>query len=397
MVDRSDVPASRRTVLRGAGASAVALTGLPTIADRARANEDSNGMVVLIYDDSPREDYTKAFPIHQEYDVPGCVAACPGLMGTSSDWLHPDQLSEMHEAGWEVMSHTSKHRALGEIPIRSDIESGDTEIHVQSNLHGRFEGDPLVIFDDDTETTATVAGTDQDGDDDVLVLEEPIEESFEAGDGYRTWVRYTDEFTESVLEESKGQLEEWGFPVTGYVHTYDRYDGYVSEVVSEYYDAVPNMPGTGLNRTYEPDPLELSRMSFENPHTSEEELEEFLDTIANEPDFGILFGHSDMESFTPERIRTTIEMAQERDIEIVTLQEVLAEYTEFSVPDSPTDSESGGEASGDGESDGEDTDGDDTPTPAATPDGGESGSSGIGSILQWFRSRIDALLHRVPP
>ncbi|MDR5674375.1 hypothetical protein AArcCO_2918 [Halalkaliarchaeum sp. AArc-CO] len=57
----------------------------------------------------------------------------------------------------------------------------------------------------------------------------------------------------------------------------------------------------------------------------------------------------------------------------------------------------GGEASGDGESDGEDSDGDDTPTPAATPDGGESGSSGTGSILQWFRSRIDALLHRVPP
>ncbi len=324
-----DWSSTRRTVIRGAAAGAAAWSGLTVSVGGAVADNDDaeyDGLLVLIYDDSPREDYTQTFPVHEEYGVPGCVAVCPGLMGTHSQWMHPGHLEELYEAGWEVMSHTLVHRALGEIPVRSDIEEGDTEIHVQSNLHGRFEGDPLLIFDGETQTTATVAGRDEDGDEQLIVLEEPIDESFEAGDGWETWVRYTDEFTEQILEESKAQIEEWGFgPVTAYVHTYNRYDGYVSEIVSEYYDAVPNRHRGVLNPTFDPDPLELSRDNFETDNFSDEEIADYLDVIANEPDFGILYGHSHHQAMTEERIAETIEMAQERNVKIVTLQEAMVE------------------------------------------------------------------------
>ena len=350
----------RRTVLQGAGAAALTGITVSTTSVAGEENDDEHdeddNLLVLIYDDSPREDYTKAFPVHQEYDVPGCVAICPGFVGSDSRWMHQGHVNELHEAGWEVMSHTLMHRALGEIPVRSDIEEGDTEIHVQSSLHGQYSGDPLVIFNDDTEVTATSAGRNDTGDEAILALEEPIEEDIEIDGEFHTWVRYTDEFTEEILEESKAQIEEWGFgPVTAYVHTYNRYDGFVSELVPEYYDVIPNRHGGGLNPTFDPDPLALSRGNFEDPSMSESDLGEFLDTIADEPDFGILYGHTNHTDFTQDRIENTIEMAQERGIEVVTLQEAL---TRLGVLELDTDNGDDDNGIDDGD-DGDDADDDD--------------------------------------
>ena len=322
-----DTTMPRRTVLQGVGAGAVALTA-HTVSTSPTVSAENNqpNMLVLIYDDSPREDYTKAFPVHDEYDVPGCVAVCPGLMGTDSRWMHPGHLEELHDAGWEVMSHTLEHRPLGEIPVRGDIEEGDTEIHVQSNLHGNHPGDEIVILDNGSETTATVVGRDSEGDNDFLILDDPIDESFAAGDGFTTWVRYSEEFTREILEGSKAQIEDWGFgPVNAYVHTYNRYDGLVSELVEEYYEAVPNRRRNGHNPTFEPNPFDLGRENFENDKLEDEYIEEFLDVIANEPEFGILYGHTNLNSFTAERIEFVIREAQERDIEIVTLTTALTE------------------------------------------------------------------------
>ena len=317
---------NRRSVLRGAGVGAVAIATSSFIPSAVAEEPDElAGKVVFIYDDSPREDYTKAFPVHQEYGVPGCAAVCPGLIGTTSAWLRPDELEEMYDAGWEVMSHSLIHRALGEIPVLGDIEADDSKIHVDSNLHGTHAGDPIVIFDGSNEATATVVGRSEEDDEDYILLEEPIGTAFEAGDGTQTWVRYTDEFTQEILEESKQKIEDWGFgPVTAYVHTYNRYDGYVSEVAPEYYDTIPNRRRDPLNPTFEPDPFELGRVNFEDNKLDQSELIDMLDLVANEPYFGIIYGHSNYDAFTQDRIAKTIELCQERNIEIVTLQSALA-------------------------------------------------------------------------
>lgn len=368
-------PSTRRTFMKTTGAGAIAAaSGSVLSAGTAAAQDEYAGMVVFTYDDSPTEDYRKTYPIHDEYDAPACVAACPGLMDGSRDFLLPGQLKEMHESGWEVMSHTLEHRNLGEVPITRDVEPGDTEVYVQSNVNGRYAGDPLLLSDGSTEVTATVAGRDSDGDDQYLIVEEPIDTALSSD--ANAWVRYTEEFTGYVLEEAKAQLEEWGATVTGFVYPYGRYDGLVERLVPEYYEAVPNARTArgGLNPVYRPDPLRLRRAYFEEGAMTEEELAAFMETVANEPDFGILGGHSHYDGLTEERIGLAIELARENDLKIVTLQEALKELGVLELEDgSEDDSRSGSTDGASEESPGGSTGGsasDDAPTetPSEEPD-----------------------------
>jgi hypothetical protein len=315
---------TRRRFLRSVGIGSAGIA-LSANGRRVSAREEPTGLLVLVYDDSPAEDYTKAYEVHREYDVPGCIAACPGLMeGDSSEWLTPGQLREMHADGWEVMSHTLEHRLLGEVPLEGSVEAGETRIPVRSDLQGRFPGDPLVFIDGDDRIEATVAGREREDDDRHLLLESGLSESLSSD----AVVRYTDEFTEEVLSESQSILEEWlseaGGVVNGYVHTYDWVEG-ARNIVPSYYDTIPNgRPGRGpFNPEYEPDPLSLSRGYMETDSMDDDRVLEVLDTIATDPDFGILAGHSNHETLSEERIRFVIEEALDRGIEVVTLQEAL--------------------------------------------------------------------------
>lgn len=346
-----------RTV--SAGAAAIGVSGLlsgTAFAQEETDDDDPAGYLSIVYDDSPIEDF-EMFQVHEEYDAPGCVAACPGLMNSSEDWLSTGHLQEMYDAGWEVMSHTIDHRGLGEVPLAEDIDDGDTQIYPDTNMQGRFEGDPIVVFDEDgNEAEAIVAGNGDDDTGQYIELEEPIGESFTAAD--TTVVRYTDEFTEEIVADSQAQLEEMvgDGQVTNWIYTYERADGLVGELVPEYYDATPREDGVGLNPEHDPDPYELSRRYMETDHMDEADIEQFLDTVANEPDYGVLAGHSQFETMTTERIDFVLDQAQQRDIEIITVQEAL---DMFGVADAPerTEAEDDAEASEDGE---EDEDVDDT-------------------------------------
>jgi hypothetical protein len=381
----------RRSFLRTTAGAAVAGSLLVSGSTPAAADEDEPaGYLVITYDDGPIEDYELTFQVHQEYGVPGCVAACPGLMDSddSDDWLHPDQLREMYDAGWEVMSHTVDHRAVGEIPITENVTEGDVEIPVASNLHGRIEGDPIVLFDDDgNRTEATVAGRGGSGDGQYIELQEPIDVSLSPENDARE--RYTDEFTERILADSQARLEEivGDGQVTGFIYPYERHDGLAEELVPEYYETTPRAhQGNGLNPTYAGvDPFTISREYYEEDRMTEEEIAEFLDQVANEPDFGILGAHSHYDTVTEERIATTIEMALERDIEIVTLQEAL---DTFGVVEAPERTErDADETSGtDDDEDDEDADTD----PDADEDEDEEESEGLfDRILSLFRSLFD--------
>ncbi|WP_336342965.1 polysaccharide deacetylase family protein [Halalkalicoccus ordinarius] len=296
------------------------------------------GYLVFTYDDGTIEDYEKTFRVHEEYDVPGCVAASPGMLGSSDDWVDPAQLREMYDAGWEVLSHTIKHRAIGEISVTEDVEAGDTEIAVASNRHGRYAGDPVALLDaEGIVAEAVVAGRNGSGDGQYIELEEPIETDVSGDDCY---VRYTDEFTREILAESKAQLEEivGEDQVTGFVYPYERHDGLAAEIVPEYYETTPRaFTGNGLNPSHGSDPFSISREYYEEGRMNEEELATFLDTVANEPDFGILASHSSYDTLTEERISTAIEMALERDIAIVTLQEALDVFGIVEAPDRSTE------------------------------------------------------------
>lgn len=342
MTRTTGVRPGRRSFLRavGAGAATIGASGLLSGAGAAQEDAEDNepaGYLSIVYDDGPAEDY-EMYQIHREYDVPGCTAACPGLVDSSESWLTTEQLQEMFDFGWEVMSHTVDHRPLGEVPIEVDVEEGDDRIYAQTNNQGRFEGDPIVVLGDDgTEAEATVAGNGEDGTGLYIELEDPIDGSFDA-DG--AFVRYTDEFTEQVLEDSRAQLEEivGEGQVTDFIYPYERNDGFVGEAVPDYYDAAPRRNGAGgLNPDFDPDPHGLSRRYMETDRMDEAEIEQFLDNIADEPDYGILAGHSQYETLPGERLEFVLEQAQQRDIEVVTVQEALDVFGVADAPDRTAD------------------------------------------------------------
>lgn len=315
---------NRRSFLRAIGAGA-ATVGASSLFGTAGAQDEAGepaGYLSIIYDDGPMTDY-EMYQIHREYDATGCSAACPGLINTSDEWLSSGRLLEMADGGWEFMSHTIDHRALGEVPIVEDIEAGDTRIYPDVNIHGRFEGDPIAVFDEESEAQATVAGNGEDETGPYIELEAGIDESFDAADTTR--VRYTEEFTREILADSKTQLEGYvgEGQVTNFIYPYERDDGLVSELTPEYYVATPTRDGVGLNPTYQPDPYDLDRRYMETDHMTEAEIETFLDTVAEEPDYGILAGHSQYDTLPPERVEFVLQQARERDIEVITVQRAL--------------------------------------------------------------------------
>ncbi|NKE36577.1 polysaccharide deacetylase family protein [Natronococcus sp. JC468] len=277
-------------------------------------------MVVFTYDDSPLEDYTLTYEVHREYGVPGCTAACPGYMEERDTSLDPGQLREMQDDGWGVLSHTYRHRALGHIELTEPAREGDDRLYVQANRHGAIADDPLVVFDEGTETTATVAGRGSDSVGQYVELAEPIAETV----GQSGYVRYPGSFMREILEKTDARLESWGLEVTGFVYPYGRYDGLAEEIVRDHYDAVANHRyGGGHNDLEGLDPTAMRRMYVETDKATEDDVDAFMRTAADEEVLAIVGGHSQYDTLTEDRIRYTIEAALERDLAIVTMGEAL--------------------------------------------------------------------------
>ncbi|ELZ18753.1 polysaccharide deacetylase [Haloterrigena salina JCM 13891] len=282
-------------------------------------------MVVFTYDDGAIEDYTMTYPVHERYDVPACIGVCPDLVQLSDDFLDPNHVGELHDAGWEVMSHTNRHRSVGRILLESDAEVGHDRIYVQANRHGDHVGDPLVLFDGERTVEATVAGKGSDDKGQYIRLEEPIDQPLDATNP--AYVRYTESFLRTILSDSKRRIEDWGIDVTGFVYPYGRTDGLAESLVPEYYDAVPNYrTGVGgINPIDDLEPTQLHRRYIETDRSTPDEIEKFMATVASEDVLGMVGGHSEYDTLPAERIEFTIETALDHDLRIVTLQDALTE------------------------------------------------------------------------
>ncbi|SEO21167.1 Polysaccharide deacetylase [Halogranum amylolyticum] len=312
----NSVTPTRRQYVQAAAAG-IGLSAIPVA-----SAQESNGQLVFVYDDSPASDYSKAFPVHREEDAPACVGAIASVVEADDEGLSRDQLLEMQDAGWEVMSHTLEHRAVGPITITEDVESGDERVYVERSLHGGFPGDTVLITDDDDEEVATVVGGESDERGDYLLLEEPVEGSYAVDDG--AYERLTDDVLERATKESKERLESMGFDVDSFVFPYGRRGPAVMEFVEEHYAGVANYDYDGLNPGEDADPYRIGREYFREERMSETEITDFLDTVQRDGMLGMFAGHNYADDLTQERIRFAIRQAKQRGIEIVTLREAFA-------------------------------------------------------------------------
>ncbi len=300
-----------------------------TVVVGTSAAQSTNGKVVFTYDDGPIKDYTHAYQrAHREEDVPGCAAVPSAGVGTDGN-LSAAQLRELEDNGWEIMSHSVRHRALGAMAVTEDIAPDDRKLYVESNLHGKMEGDRLVVNDGSQSATVTVRGRDSDERGEFVTLDSAVGTSFAADDGVTE--RYVDEVVRTSLRESRTQLEEYGVTVTNMVMPYGAYGPRTRELAGEYYTAVANgglaIGGRGqIHRGGDITLPHLSRTMFRKGKMTETELAEFLDGVADRSALGILGGHSWHERLPPSRIKTAIRMAKERGIDIVTLRDALSSF-----------------------------------------------------------------------
>jgi PGF-CTERM protein len=322
--DRPDAT-TRRAVLR----KGLAVAGATTIAGTSVATAVKSGKLVFTYDDGPVKDYTHTYrKAHRKEGVPGCSAVPSDYVGRS-DHLSESQLRTLADEGWEIMSHSVQHRALGDIEVTRDVAADDEKLYVNTNLHGDVEGDTLRVSDGSQSTTVTVAGKGSDSTGEFVDLESAVGESFTASDGVTE--RYTDDILRTSLGESKRQLEQYGVTVTNMVMPYGAYGKRTQELAGEYYTAVANggLAIGGRGQIVNPSNAQLphlSRTMFRRGKSTREELATLLDTIASSDKIAILGGHSWwQERLPPSRIRMAIQMAKDRDIDIVTLRDALAD------------------------------------------------------------------------
>ena len=282
------------------------------------------GAVVFVYDDGPIEDYEEAFPVHQEFDAPASAGIVTEWIGreefNGTDWMDVGHLEELADAGWEITSHTTAHTALGAFELVEDAGPEDVRIYPEQRNHGFHHGYEIEVTDGETSVRRTVVGSDTDDVGGYLEFDEPLGESFRAGE---TVERYPDDVMHEFLGESKRELTEHGFEVDTLLAPYDVVDEWTVEFAREYYDGIANVePGSMLNDPETFDPFETNRDYFIE-FTSPEAVETGLDRVAEEEAIGVLGAHTFKEEVTPERIRETLEWVDERDLEVVTFRDAV--------------------------------------------------------------------------
>ncbi|WP_266081909.1 polysaccharide deacetylase family protein [Haladaptatus caseinilyticus] len=316
---------TRRAVLRNgmAVASATLVAGSPATAAK------TNGKLVFTYDDGPIKDFTHTYQkAHRKEGVPGCSAVPAASVG-QNEKLSAAQLRTLEDAGWEIMSHSARHRALGDIEITRDIDPADQKLYVKTNVHGKIPDDTLIVSDGSESTTVTVAGNGSDDHGEFVKLDSPVGQAFTASDGVTE--RYTDDILRYALGESRQQLEQHGVTVTNIVMPYGGYGKRTQELAGEYYTAVANggLAIGGRAQIHQANTIQLphlSRAMFRQGEMTEAELGTFLDKVATADTLGILGGHSWwQERLPPSRIRMAIQMAKDRNIDIVTLRDALTD------------------------------------------------------------------------
>lgn len=203
------------------------------------AGDIDDGAAVIVYDDGPLEDYTKALPVHREYDMPATSSIVSSRVGDRG-YMGTDHLDELVANGWEIASHTANHETIASFSVVEDLAADETTIATTSTRNGHHEGHPLEITDGDHSVVRDIVGfvdaphapTGR-----RIEVADPIGKRFDAGE---TEIRFTAEVFREALGGSKETLENMGYDVDTLLAPYDQYSGYSDLWVPVYYDGVAN-------------------------------------------------------------------------------------------------------------------------------------------------------------
>lgn len=92
------------------------------------------GIVSITWDDGAESQYTKAFPLHKQYDLPGTFFLTSGLLDTKF-FMTTQQALQLQSAGHELGSHTVTHP---HVPSLSYLDQNYELTQSQSDLQTKF-------------------------------------------------------------------------------------------------------------------------------------------------------------------------------------------------------------------------------------------------------------------
>lgn len=321
-------PAMRRTILRRATVLGTAIVAgcldSEGDADEPVGNgaDDAveNGAVTFVYDDGPVEDVEIALPAHEKYDVPASAGIVSNWMESNDDqWLDTDGVATLSDAGWEIACHTADHVALTSFELVEDVEPGDSRIYPEGRgQHGFVTGHPIEVTDGETVLRRTIVASDDDEIGRYFTLDEPIDESFAAGE---TVERYPSDFVRQQLETSIDALSE--FDPTTFLAPHNVIDDRHIDIVSDYYDGIFNVHSGDPANEVPFDPFDTNRSYFAE-RVDRNEVYDDLERIADENLYGILGAHTYRDAVTRERIEETLEWCAELGIEVLTFEDAIS-------------------------------------------------------------------------
>ncbi|WP_306054424.1 polysaccharide deacetylase family protein [Natronococcus wangiae] len=286
------------------------------------------GAIVFTYDDGPIEDYEQAFSVHREFDAPASTGIVTEWVGREdfqdTDWMEIEQIEELEAAGWEIMSHTTAHTALGSFDLVEDVGPDDARVYPEQPHHAFHAGYDIEVTDGETSVRRQLVDSGEDDVGRYLEFDEPLGESFAAGE---TVERYPEDLMHEFLGDSKERLERWGFEVDTLLAPYDVCDEWTIGIAEEYYDGIPNADPTSMINDPEAfDPFETKRdyfVEFTSPENTRTKIEE----IAAEEAIGVVGAHSFKAEVNEERIRETLEWVEAYDLEVVTFRDAIRATT----------------------------------------------------------------------
>ena len=285
----------------------------------------ATGQVVFIYDDSMKTDYSMAFKVHQQENVPACSAAIAASVvpnRPNAEFMGPKKLREMANGGWEIISHSLFHRYWGAQHIQRDLAPDDTKIYLKSQYLGNFKRFKLRVSNGDKKTIVTAMGSGKDDRGDYVKLKNPIGTAYSVSDGVT--VRYPNEQAKDMMSRSKKMLKDkTGATVHNIVWPYGVHCEYVDSLVPKYFNGVGNFHIGGMNSRENFDPYHTNRAQFSRDAMTDYDMSKYFNKVAKGNKLGVLGGHTHYKSFDKDRIRTAIQMAKKRNIEIVTFQQAI--------------------------------------------------------------------------
>jgi peptidoglycan/xylan/chitin deacetylase (PgdA/CDA1 family) len=97
--------------------------------------------VIITFDDGHLDNFTTAFPIMEKYGFTGALYLVYNYIGMDG-YMNTDQIHEMHNAGWEVGSHSLNHSDLTKL----DADALHREIFESRILLEQLLGIPIETF-----------------------------------------------------------------------------------------------------------------------------------------------------------------------------------------------------------------------------------------------------------